>query len=162
MHGLTLSLQTASLVLQSKDRVDRSHEHTGEAESLWGKMSGRMGDRVSYARPRELEERLEKMRNRVLQDREDDGVLRKGHEKRSVLSTAIGEKYYTPKTRDTRMAYEKLLHAIQACVGDQPTEMLRGFAEESLALLKDEHLTQPQKKARIDPDSVDVVYGGFH
>ena len=87
MHGLTLSLQTASLVLQSKDRVDRSHEHTGEAESLWGKMSGRMGDRVSYARPRELEERLEKMRNRVLQDREDDGVLRKGHEKRSVLST---------------------------------------------------------------------------
>ena len=44
---------------------------------------------------------------------------------------------YRPKTRDTRAAYEGLLSFVQACLGDQPQDVLRGATDEVLALVKD-------------------------
>lgn len=40
-------------MLTSENRTRDAHEPTGEPESLWGKMRGRMGDRVQYGRPNE-------------------------------------------------------------------------------------------------------------
>ncbi len=47
---------------------------------------------------------------------------------------------YRPATRETRAAYEALLAVVQAQFGDQPADILRGAAEEVLAVLKNEHL----------------------
>jgi pre-mRNA-splicing helicase BRR2 len=44
-------LQNSTLVLTSENRTRDAHEPTGEPESLWGKMRGRMGDKVQYGRP---------------------------------------------------------------------------------------------------------------
>ena len=53
---------------------------------------------------------------------------------------------YRPATRETRAAYEALLAVVQAQFGDQPADILRGAAEEVLAVLKNEHM-----KARHAP-----------
>ena len=47
---------------------------------------------------------------------------------------------YRPATRETRAAYEALLAVVQAQFGDQPADILRGAAEEVLAVLKNEHM----------------------
>jgi hypothetical protein len=47
---------------------------------------------------------------------------------------------YQPATRETRAAYETLLSMIQGQFGDQPADVLRGAAEEVLAVLKNDHV----------------------
>ncbi len=48
--------------------------------------------------------------------------------------------FYKPLTRQTRDAYEALLDTIQTLFGDQPHDVLRGAADEVLAVLKNENL----------------------
>ena len=47
---------------------------------------------------------------------------------------------YRPATRETRAAYEALLAVVQGQFGDQPADVLRGAAEEILAVLKNDHM----------------------
>lgn len=50
---------------------------------------------------------------------------------------------YRPATRETRAAYEALLAVVQGQFGDQPADVLRGAAEEILAVLKNDHMKVP-------------------
>lgn len=50
---------------------------------------------------------------------------------------------YRPATKETRAAYEALLAMVQGQFGDQPADVLRGAAEEVLAVLKNDHLKVP-------------------
>lgn len=43
---------------------------------------------------------------------------------------------YRPKTRQSRVAYEEILFTMAAALGDQPQDVLRGAADEVLAILK--------------------------
>jgi pre-mRNA-splicing helicase BRR2 len=56
----------SNLVLQAeRDSRPRESEPTGEPETLWGKISGRMGDRAqNRQRDQELIDKLDKMRKR--------------------------------------------------------------------------------------------------
>lgn len=47
---------------------------------------------------------------------------------------------YRPATKETRAAYEALLAMVQGQFGDQPADVLRGAAEEVLAVLKNDHM----------------------
>jgi pre-mRNA-splicing helicase BRR2 len=47
---------------------------------------------------------------------------------------------YQPKSRETRQAYQVLLQMVQARLGDHPTDILYGAAEEVLSVLKDDEL----------------------
>lgn len=49
--------------------------------------------------------------------------------------------FYQPKTQGTRDAYDALLATIQTQFGDQPHDVLRGAADEVLAVLKNDYLT---------------------
>lgn len=49
--------------------------------------------------------------------------------------------FYQPRTAGTRDAYEALLSLIQTQFGDQPHDVLRGAADEVLAVLKNDRLT---------------------
>jgi pre-mRNA-splicing helicase BRR2 len=46
---------------------------------------------------------------------------------------------YRPKTKETREAYELLLALIHQQFGDQPADVLRGAADEVLAVIKNEN-----------------------
>ena len=48
---------------------------------------------------------------------------------------------YRPRTKETREAYEALLSVIQGQFGDQPQDVLRGAADEVLAVLKNDRMT---------------------
>jgi len=52
--------QNSTLVLTSENRTRDAHEPSGEPESLWGRMKGKMGDRVLHGRPEEVEEKKKK------------------------------------------------------------------------------------------------------
>lgn len=60
---LTQFPQNSNLVLTSENRT-HNNEPTGEVESLAGRLTGKMGDKVSYSKPKELEEKLDKMRKK--------------------------------------------------------------------------------------------------
>lgn len=53
---------------------------------------------------------------------------------------------YQPKSRETRDAYGILLQMVQSRLGDYPTEILYGAAEEVLTVLKDDN-----KRVRAQP-----------
>ena len=57
-------MQNSSLVLTSDTRTRDSHEPSGEPESLWGRMPGKMGDRVLFGKPELLDERKKKLREK--------------------------------------------------------------------------------------------------
>lgn len=46
--------QNSNLVLTAEQRTSAGREPDGSAETLWGKMKGRMGDRVTRERPEGL------------------------------------------------------------------------------------------------------------
>lgn len=82
-------------------------------------------------------------------DATDDALpKRRRTDAASVLDLdAQGE--YRPSTRETRAAYEGMLALLQASLGDQPADILRGAADEVLKVLKDDHL-----KVRDTPCSI--------
>lgn len=51
-------------MLTSDTRTRDSHEPSGEPESLWGRMRGKMGDRVLFGKPELLDERKKKLREK--------------------------------------------------------------------------------------------------
>eukprot|EP00013_Stygamoeba_regulata_P021979 CAMPEP_0177658990 /NCGR_PEP_ID=MMETSP0447-20121125/17182_1 /TAXON_ID=0 /ORGANISM="Stygamoeba regulata, Strain BSH-02190019" /LENGTH=419 /DNA_ID=CAMNT_0019163787 /DNA_START=53 /DNA_END=1309 /DNA_ORIENTATION=+ len=167
----------SNLVLTS-DGPRAPKEPSGAPETLRGRDLYRMGDRVSRARPAELEAKLAKLQERKAKMAEknasrtstsdvtganasqDDeaSLLRKrgrraGAQRRgitSVLDTEISDLRYVPKTRETRAAYEQLLAAVQAKLGDQPQDVLLGCGDEVLALLKDQRLNDPRRQAQLE------------
>eukprot|EP00899_Mesostigma_viride_P012040 jgi/Mesvir1/20837/Mv07930-RA.1 len=159
----------SSLVLTSDTRPRDTGEPTGEPETLFGRIDPKsFGDRVIFGKPKELEDKAAKAskkkekRERELADREamppPPRASKKGRRGPgadggapfdSVLSLG-SDLFYAPRTRETRAAYELLLAIITQQFGDQPQDVLRGAADEVLAVLKDDRLTDPAKKKEVE------------
>jgi len=151
----------SNLVLTSENRTSHNNEPTGEVESLWGKLSGKMGDKANYAKPKELEEKLDKMRKKRSRKEKDTEAPTKKKKAASVLQSVDTEGAYRPKTKETRAAYEQLLSFIKSCFGDQPQDVLRGAADEVLAILKNENMRAPDKKVEIEKVLVPISQDRF-
>lgn len=136
-------------MLTSDTQRTRLDEPTGEPETLVGRMGGtRMGDRVVFSKPPELEESRKRRA-----EREAESARKKGRRSGaglSLLQAADDLDVYRPRTKQTRVAYESLLHEIAGQLGDQPQDVLRGAADEVLACLKNDALTDPQRKREIE------------
>uniref|UniRef100_A0A182TAI4 U5 small nuclear ribonucleoprotein 200 kDa helicase n=1 Tax=Anopheles maculatus TaxID=74869 RepID=A0A182TAI4_9DIPT len=142
----------SNLVLQADVRLierPRRDEATGEVISLVGKLDGtRMGDRAQRSKPEKTEERKAKRQKR--DEAQYDFNSMKGA---TLLSEGIDEMVgivYRPKTQETRQTYEVLLSFIQEAIGDQPRDILRGAADEILAVLKNDRMKEREKKREID------------
>ena len=140
-------MQNSGLVLTSDTRNRDSHEPSGEPESLWGRMRGKMGDRVQFSKPEGLEERKEKQKKRreqmeVKMDIEGDLMQRRTKKSRGAVTVLNVDTFgfYRPKTRQTRDAYEALLSMLQRIFGDQPEDVIFGAADEILSVLKNDKL----------------------
>ena len=57
-------VQNSNLVLTAETRTRDAAEPSGEPDSLWGRMKGKMGDRVKYNQPEELTERKDKAKKK--------------------------------------------------------------------------------------------------
>mmetsp|Transcript_28044 Transcript_28044/g.66662 ORF Transcript_28044/g.66662 Transcript_28044/m.66662 type:complete len:2150 (+) Transcript_28044:160-6609(+) len=136
----------SNLVLTSERRA-RDNEPSGEAETLAGKRMHKMGDRVHRSKPISQEDKKKKIEKRRADRAEKDAARKKAKAGGSVLAdTVIEPGSYRPKTEVTRVAYEQLLHLLSGFMGEQPADILRGAADEILAVLKDESLQGPAKQ----------------
>ena len=54
---------------------------------------------------------------------------------------------YRPKTRESREAYDRILSIVLDSIGSQPQDILRGAADEVLAILNDDSMREPDKQA---------------
>jgi len=152
--------ENSNLVIQTKakDRGNRD-EATGEAESLWGKLKGSMGDRaIQRQRDKDLEEKLGKMKkrtNEVLKEGIDQTEMKfqskkSKSEKKTVLNVLPESGLYRPKTRETKVAFENILAFVNTAIGDEPADVIRGIAEEVLGILKSKSMKAPDKKKEIE------------
>ncbi|CAM9294568.1 unnamed protein product, partial [Chrysoparadoxa australica] len=154
----------SNLVLQAeRDKRSRAGEATGEVESLHGKTRGmRMGDKVVKERAPEFAEKLKKAQARREKRGVEEKIRSERERKRQKVfvagkgATVISETAqmdsinYRPKTRESRIAYEEMLSQVQASLGNQPQDIIKGAAEEVLSILKDESLKDPERHADIE------------
>ncbi|KAL6751574.1 RNA helicase, activating signal cointegrator 1 [Haematococcus lacustris] len=154
----------SSLVLTSENRTRDAHDPSGEPESLWGRMRGKMGDRVQYTKAQGVEEKKKKKdekdakKKRAQQESADDFGL--ASNKRGKQGSGVGgslsvmdidnANVYRPKTKETREAYEALLALIHQQFGEQPQDVLRGAADEVLAVLKAGNKKDPEKQVECE------------
>ena len=57
---------------------------------------------------------------------------------------------YRPRSKETRAAYEDLLSLVSRQLGDQPHDILRGAADEVIACLKTDTLSDPERKKEVE------------
>ena len=57
MSGVLVPVQNSNLVLTAETRTRDAAEPSGEPETLWGKMRGKMGDRVQHTKPEGYDKR---------------------------------------------------------------------------------------------------------
>ena len=159
--------QNSNLVLEAdKDqRLRRAEAGTGEVETLHGKLTSiRMGDRINHGASNDIDSSIEKMKaKRSREDIDGDYVEKKSKNKDSTSSMGkshfrgsaligaddVDNLGYTPKTRESKAAYEEILTFVSKCVGDQSTDIIRGAADETIALLKDDGLRDSDKHKEI-------------
>ncbi len=164
----------ASLVLDSErsGRRDRG-EGTGEVESLHGKLTSvRMGDRISQNASRsgidkssnEYKSGGRDKRDRTGSDLDSSQLKTKRTKSSSNIVSAsmdLDSVNYRPQTSESRAAYEDILTRIQFHLGDQPQDVLRGAADEVIALLKDDRLREPDKHKEINKMLTNVSNDAF-
>ncbi len=77
--------QNSNLVLTAETRTRDAAEPSGEPDSLWGRMKGKMGDRVHYNQPEELVDRKAKAKKKCVPGRQTQSVT-----SRALSQTVLG------------------------------------------------------------------------
>ena len=154
----------SNLVLEAeRGGQRRGDEGKGEVETLHGKLDTvRMGDRINRQSRPDLDERIVKAkqkRGRTELDEDASSKKTRGNAARVLVaskkSTVLSETEdmdsmnYRPKTRESKAAYEEILTMVQVSLGDQPHDILRGAADEILALLKETTIRDPERQKEI-------------
>lgn len=160
---------TSNLVLEQDRRRIKDKDAVGVSALQAGNLPGRMGDRVNRVgeKSSDLQQRLDRHR-----ERNEAGVRasKRTHQEDLTASNGIlgnagdvdvveaaedfemGEHgaAYVPSNAVSQRAYEALMAFITSKLGDQPQDLLRGAADETLALLKDSGLVQLDQKKQIE------------
>lgn len=143
----------SNLVLTAENRSARTNEATGEPETLWGRIKQKdWGTRVTRERPQDLEDKLERLKKKKAARAKKGTLERKdrGGPADVLKATDQFSDTYRPKTKETKAAYEQLLVRIRASLGDLPGDILRGAADEVLAVLKNDRKKDAERKAEIE------------
>ncbi|TPX60239.1 hypothetical protein PhCBS80983_g01906 [Powellomyces hirtus] len=151
----------SNLVLQA-DRSAlprRDQEPSGEPETLAGRVDvRRMGDRAQRS-IQEQKDKVEKKRKEKAERMKKSGAeraakksKREGYGHGSILAATedFESEVYRPRTKETRQTFELILSFLQQLLGDIPQDVLRGAANETLVVLKDDSKKDFDKKKEIE------------
>jgi len=137
----------SNLVLTTDQHRPRTDEPSGEPESLKDHLDGlKFGDRVAHAKPDQEGGPKKRKPDKAAADK----AKRSKKEQTTVLGLAEDIDSYRPRSKETRMAYEDLLSLLSQQLGDQPHDILRGAADEVLACLKNDSMTDPDRKREVE------------
>lgn len=110
--------------------------------SLSGKLVGtRMGDRAQRVKP---------SKQKKTGKAGEHGIKSSAKPLNVDAFEDIAGVIYRPKTQETKQTYEVLLSFIQEAISDQPVDVLRGAADEVLAVLKNDKLKDKDKKKETE------------
>lgn len=149
------TFQNSNLVLQADTRLIEKRardENDGTVASLVGKTSGtRMGDKYVRSKPTSHKDGDDKKKKKKPSYGAETKISEYGSISASLLADDTGDLgiVYTPKTPQSREAYEVLLKFIASKLGDQPRTILCGAADEILEVLKDESITDKVRKSTL-------------
>jgi pre-mRNA-splicing helicase BRR2 len=131
-------------VLTTDQHRPRTDEPSGEPESLKDHLSGvKFGDRVAHQKPENEGRKRKPGKDAAAGKRSKKDVG-------SVLTLADDIEAYRPRSQETRIAYEDMLSTLSQQLGDQPRDILHGAADEVLACLKNDGLTDPERKREVE------------
>eukprot|EP00922_Rhytidocystis_sp_ex-Travisia-forbesii_P046831 GHVS01069806.1.p1 GENE.GHVS01069806.1~~GHVS01069806.1.p1 ORF type:complete len:2164 (-),score=326.56 GHVS01069806.1:2269-8760(-) len=137
----------SNLVLQREGPGPLQNEPTGEPESLVGRLTYKMGDKVQFEQPKQPPPATTK-KPTTASDKHNLLDIRRGA---TVLDLDVTETYsYKPTTRASRAIYEKLLKSLQHHLGDQPQEILKGAADELLLVLHNNSMKDVDRKKQSE------------
>ena len=141
----------SNLVLTTEHaRGSRNDEPSGEPESLKDHLQNtKFGDRVAYGKP-DVDGGARKRKAAAAAAAKADATKRTRKDAATVLDLGDDLDTYRPRSKETRGAYEELLSLISQQLGDQPNDILRGAADEVLACLKNDSLTDPERKREVE------------
>lgn len=144
---------TSNLVIEH-DRP-RKRDQDGVGVSAWqaGELPGQMGDRVP--RKGEISEELQRRLHKTQQRTSDLSLQQSSHtrdesvaENVDIVDVAeeLESTAYAPTNAVSKRAFEALLAFVSSKLGDQPRDLLRSAADETLFSLKDKTLTELDRK----------------
>ncbi|GAW79840.1 pre-mRNA-splicing helicase BRR2 [Plasmodium gonderi] len=151
----------SNLVLQREGPVPNFNEPTGESESLAGKLKYKMGDKVEYTKPGR-EKNKDKESFRRSNKRKDlffDSKrkrLKRGSggrsvKEKSVLNINIQDIFmYKPTTKYTEKIFCNIMGIVRNLIGDNTGDIINSACNEILYILKNENLTNEEKKAQVE------------
>jgi pre-mRNA-splicing helicase BRR2 len=149
----------SNLVLQREGAAPSQNEPTGEPESLRGNLYYRMGDLVRGGGEKDTD--FQQLKDKAQKKRVaeagkvsgGDGEEKKTKRARlaergdHVLSNEVTEiQSYRPRTVPTQVVYSKILALLAQQLGDQMGEVLRGAADEVIATLKTDAVSDMKKR----------------
>lgn len=160
---------TSNLVIEQENRRNKDRDAAGVSALQSGSLRGRMGDRINRPGDKsvDLQKRIQKLKERTEANvsrtthLNDDGL---GVANDTLAPTAetdvvqVAEDLeideagatYIPSTAVSQRAYQALMAFITSKLGDQPQDLLRGAADETLSLLKDDLLMELDRKKNIE------------
>ena len=143
----------SNLVLTTDQHRPRNDEPSGEPETLKDNLgSTRFGDRVHFSKPD-----IANAGKKRKPSESGPGAKKSSRTNETVLGLTDDIDTYRPRSKETRAAYEDLLSFIAQQMGDQPHDILRGAADETLASLKNDASTDHERKREVES----LISGGL-
>lgn len=121
---------------------------TGEGESLAGRALASFGDRVVKEKAKESTEvdgkkkTFEAPKSLVPSKRTSEQMQTHTlkHVNFEALQVEESQLIYRPRTRETQVHYEQIMHMVQRYLGHSSIETMKDAVDEILAVLKDDNL----------------------
>lgn len=130
-----------------------SNEATGEVQSLVGKLSGRMGDRISdrSVKPPKIEED-EKSRNKKMKKTGPSKLKQELNDIRNFSVAEIDTKdfLYQPKTDLTTAVYGLIIKFVRKQLGFLYDSIINGAADEVISTMKDPNHNEGSRRIEIE------------
>jgi len=136
-----------------------SNEATGEVQSLVGRLSGKMGDRVAAKKAFKLQKHQEDERRRLRRERKRreknepsrlKQVLTTGPRGFSVAEIETKDLLYQPKSDQTTAVYGLIIKFVRKQLGFQHNSIINGAADEVIETMKNSKLNEESRRFEID------------
>lgn len=131
-----------------------SNETTGEVQSLVGRISGRMGDKVSTTKKRETEDKKNKTSKKKSKQgkNESSRLIQDFNDPRGFSVAEVDSKdlLYQPKSEITKKYYDLIIKFISKQLGFQPDSIIRYAADEIISTMKNPNYTEDLRRTEVN------------
>uniref|UniRef100_A0A7S1KPB1 RNA helicase n=1 Tax=Percolomonas cosmopolitus TaxID=63605 RepID=A0A7S1KPB1_9EUKA len=151
----------------ARENQDAGGVPIDEVQSLVGKMGFRFGDRHEARKPPKIHENIKAMHENDVSKKSKKRTpapLKNSASSTDILATNVYQStHYQPKLESTTIVYEGLLAFVEPYISSAADEeLLRDAVDEILITLKDDSLTDPERKQVLSEFLPGIDTDAFH